>query len=146
MKTNLLIAIKNIVNNPVTNLTDFYSSTNRMNGMGESLELYVKDIFCGSLNITDPAEKAQIFSDNFSYLGNQNNPPDIMIKNGDAIEVKKIGGPNSGVALNSSYPKDKLYSDSPMITTECRECENWREKDILYVVGVVNTDNVLKSL
>ena len=39
----------------------------------------------------------------------------------------------SQIALNSSYPKDKLYADSPMITQECRECENWREKDIIYV-------------
>ncbi len=146
MKTNLLVAIKNIINNPVTNLTSFYSSTNRMNGMGESLELYIKDIFCESLNIVDPVKKAEIFSEHFSYLGNQNNPPDIMIRNGDAIEVKKIEGPNSGIALNSSYPKDKLYSDSPMITTECRECENWREKDILYTIGVVNKNNMLSSL
>ncbi len=146
MKTNLLVAIKNIVNNPVTNLTSFYSSTNRMNGMGESLELYIKDIFCETLNNEDSIKKSEIFSEFFSYLGNQNNPPDIMIRGGDAIEVKKIGGPNSGIALNSSYPKDKLYADSPMITTACRDCEDWKEKDILYVIGVVNTDNILKSL
>lgn len=145
METNLLKAIKNIVNNPVTNLASFYRSTNRMNNMGESLELYIKDIFCGSLDVQDITEKTQIFSNYFSYIGNQNNPPDIMIKNGDAIEVKKIESANSGLALNSSYPKDKLYSDSSMITTACREAENWREKDILYTVGVVK-ENTLKSL
>jgi hypothetical protein len=97
------------------------------------------------LNTQDITEKTQIFSNYFSYIGNQNNPPDIMIKNGDAIEVKKIESINSGLALNSSYPKDKLFSNSSMITTACREAENWTEKDILYTVGVVK-ENSLKSL
>ena len=47
--------------------------------------------------------------------------------------------------LNSSYPKDKLFSDSPMITTACRNCEDWREKDLVYVIGV-SKDNKLKAL
>lgn len=32
-----------------------------------------------------------------------------------------------------------------MITTACKECENWNEKDIIYAVGVVK-DNLLSSL
>ena len=51
----------------------------------------------------------------------------------------------SGIALNSSYPKDKLFSDSLMITTACRNCEDWREKDLVYVVGV-SKDDKLKVL
>jgi len=145
MNTNLLIALKNIVDKPVTNLVSHYSSSNRMNNMGEALELYVKDIFCNSLEIETLAEKNEIFSKYFSYIGNQNNPPDLMIKGGDAIEVKKIESLNSGIALNSSYPKNKLYSDSAMITKACRECEEWTEKDLLYVVGVTKND-ILKSL
>lgn len=145
MKTNLLVALKNIVENPITNLVSFYSSRNRMNSVGEALELYVKDVFCNSINEDDISKKNEIFSEYFSYIGNQNNPPDIIIKEGDAIEVKKLETINSALALNSSYPKDKLYSDSPMITRECRECENWREKDIIYIVGVTK-ENKLKSL
>jgi hypothetical protein len=145
MNTNLLIALKNIIDKPVTNLVSHYSSSNRMNGMGEALELYVKDIFCNSLQIETLAEKNELFSKYFSYIGNQNNPPDLIIKGGDAIEVKKIESLNSGIALNSSYPKNKLYSDSAMITKACRECEQWTEKDLLYVVGVSKND-VLKSL
>lgn len=68
-----------------------------------------------------------------------------MIANGDAIEVKKIESVGSQIAHNSSYPKDKLYSDSPMITQDCRECENWREKDIIYIVGAMQQDK-LKAL
>ncbi len=145
MNTNLLIALKNIVDKPVTSLVSHYSSSNRMNNVGEALELYVKDIFCNSLAVETLAEKNEIFSHYFSYIGNQNNPPDLMIQGGDAIEVKKIESLNSGIALNSSYPKNKLHSDSVMITKACRDCEDWTEKDLLYVVGVTK-NGILKSL
>jgi len=47
--------------------------------------------------------------------------------------------------LNSSYPKAKLFADSPMIKNACRTCENWTVKDMIYAVGVVD-DNNIKSL
>jgi len=143
--TNLLVAIENLVKNPITNITSHYRGTNRANSMGDALEFYIKDLFCDSLNENDVEKKNEIYSKHFSYIGNQNNPPDIIIKQGDAIEVKKIESMRSGIALNSSYPKDKLYSDSPMITTACRNCEDWREKDLVYVVGV-SKDDKLKAL
>lgn len=138
MKTNILIALTNLINKPITNLTSYSRFSNRINSVGESLEYYVKDLFCNSMDEKDINKKNEIYSINFSYIGNQNNPPDIMIKQGDAIEVKKIEKINSSIALNSSYPKDKLYSDSPMLISTCRNCENWQEKDIIYTVGVLN--------
>ena len=60
-----------------------------------------------------------------------------MLRNGDAIEVKKIESLSSALALNSSYPKHKLYCNSSMISTACREAEQWSEKDMIYAVGVV---------
>ena len=57
-------------------------------------------------------EALEKYSEVFSYLGNTSNPPDMIIKDGDAIEVKKIEGFNT-LMLNSSYPKQKLYSSSP---------------------------------
>ena len=86
--TNLLIALTRIIENPTTDLISFYKGSNRANNMGEALETYVKDAFCNSLN-KENQEKDLLYSQNFSYLGNQNNPPDIIIKNGDAIESKK---------------------------------------------------------
>lgn len=145
MKTNLLIAIAHIVKNPVTNLVSHYRSSNRVNSMGDALELYIKDVFCDSLSVIDVAKKNEMYSEYFSYTGSQNSPPDIMIRGGDAIEVKKIENINAGIALNSSYPKDKLYADSPMIIPACRNCEEWREKDLVYAVGV-SKDEVLKAL
>lgn len=145
METNLLIAIANLVKNPITNLVSHYRVVNRANSMGDALEFYIKDLFCDSLDENDLKKKNEIYSKYFSYIGNQNNPPDIIIRQGDAIEVKKIESLCSGIALNSSYPKDKLYADSPMITTACKNCEDWREKDLIYTVGVAK-DNNLKAL
>jgi hypothetical protein len=115
--------------------------------MGEGLESYIKNVFANTLNETNIQKKLEILSDTFSYQGNKNNPPDLILKNSDAIEMKKIESKNSAIALNSSYPKAKLYANSPMITTACRECEDWHEKDMLYAIGHLpkGTDQ-LKSL
>ena len=58
---------------------------------------------------------------------------------------EKITGQNSSLALNSSYPKHKLYATSTLITEACRQCETWDEKDIIYVVGIVD-DSKINSL
>ncbi|PIB29380.1 NgoPII family restriction endonuclease [Gaetbulibacter sp. 5U11] len=68
-----------------------------------------------------------------------------MIKGGDAIEVKKTQSANSSLALNSSYPKTDLRHTSPMITSECRDCEEWTVKDLIYCVGHTSDTNI-KSL
>ncbi len=145
MDTNILVAFANLVNNPITNLGTRYRAANRANSMGDALELYVKDLFCNSLNEIDLEKKNEIHRKYFSYIGNQNNPPDFIIKRGDAIEVKKIESLSAGIALNSSYPKNKLHIDNPMITNACRNCEDWREKDLVYAVGVTK-EGKLKAL
>ena len=48
--TNLLVAVANIVKNPVADLVSFYEGSNRASNMGVALETYVKDVFCDSLN------------------------------------------------------------------------------------------------
>ena len=146
--TNLLKAILNLVENSNYDLTELYQGSNRINNIGESLEFFIKDIFCNSLKL-DIIEKKELYSKNFSYLGNKNNPPDFIIKNGDAIEIKKIENYSTAIALNSSYPKNKLYQDDPRITINCKNCElvNWLEKDIIYVIGVVESKtNKIKIL
>jgi len=143
---NVISAIKNIVENPVTDIKAFYGSNNRINSMGEGLEAYIKDVFANTLDCDEQLKTIKRQEEIFSYLGNNNNPPDIMLKNGDAIEVKKIEGKGSSLALNSSYPKNKIFANSPMITKKCRECEEWSEKDILYAVGVVSKKSILSKL
>ena len=72
----------------------------------------------------------------------------MILTNSDAIEIKKLESSSTAIALNSSYPKAKLFSDSSMITSACRTCEeNWTVKDMLYVIGnVPKNTNSLKSL
>ena len=143
MKNNILRAIINLVKTPKYELKEFYTNHNRANSMGDALEEYIKDIFAGTYTITDEQKRLKIISESFSYLGNNSNPPDAMLKNGDAIEVKKIENNNSSLALNSSYPKHKLYADSPMISIHCKDAEDWNEKDIIYAVGVVDNNKLL---
>lgn len=135
---NILDAIYDIVCNDNIFIGDYTTgSTNQMNANGDILEMYVKDLFAGTYDVTNPSRKQEMISETFSYLGSSNNPPDAMLRNGDAIEVKKIEQPLNGISLNSSYPKDKLYSDNPKINATCRNAEDWDVKDIIYAVGVI---------
>ncbi|MCB4762125.1 MAG: NgoPII family restriction endonuclease, partial [Sulfurovum sp.] len=115
------------------------------NNMGEGLERYIQDMFASTYNISDETLRLEKLSEIYSYQGNKNNPPDLMLKNSDAIEIKKLESKNSAIALNSSYPKAKLYADSPMITKACKTCEEWTVKDMLYAIGYTN-QSLLKSL
>ena len=142
---NIIDAIINIVKNPILELREYSISHNRANSMGEALEEYIKDIFSGTLFENDKNKRLEIISEVFSYLGNTNNPQDSILRGGDAIEVKKIENKSSSLALNSSYPKAKLYSNSSMITDACRNCEEWEEKDIIYAIGTCEK-NKLTSL
>lgn len=139
MKTNILVALKNVLSLSTNELISIYnnSSNNRANSMGDALEFYIKDLFCDSMDIDDFAKKDLKYSRYLSYLGNSNNPPDFIIENGPAIEVKKIENLAFGdIALNSSYPKDYLYSSSTLINKACKECEkNWTKKDMIYAIG-----------
>ncbi len=143
--TNILEAIANIVNNTVLEIRNHYSGRNRVNNVGEALENFIKDAFANSIQIVTETDRLKKHNEVFSWLGNQNHPPDIMIKGGDAIEVKKTQSANSDLALNSSYPKSNIKSDSPMITKECKNCEIWTEKDLIYCVGHT-TDESINSL
>jgi len=142
---NILKASLSIANNPVIELSNFYEGRNRINNIGKALEIFIEDSFAGTINENNEQSRLQRINQIYSYTGNQNNPPDLVIRNGDAIEVKKIQKSTSSLALNSSYPKAKLFANSPMITESCRNCEEWSEKDIIYAVGHTS-DNTLKSL
>lgn len=142
--TDILKAIINIINNPVPDILNHYKtiSNNRINAVGDALEEFIKDAFADTIQESDLGIKAEKYNQIFSWLGNQNNPPDLILKNGNAVEVKKITSLKSQIALNSSYPKDKLFSDDPMITSDCRSCEPWKEKDIVYVIGVFQKERL----
>lgn len=147
MTTNILVALKNILDNKNNKLLDIYNGHNRANNLGDALEYYIKDLFCNSLNIEKFSEKDKMYSKYLSYLGNSNNPPDFIIKNSIAVEVKKVEKLSfSDIALNSSYPKDYIYNNSTLINKSCKFCEDylggWSKKDMLYAIGNVVHNNL----
>lgn len=135
--TNILDAIRNISNLTKLEVQEITSGNNRMLNVGEGLEIFVKNAFANTFEIQDKKERLTRFSEVFSYEGSKRNPPDLMIKKGDAIEVKKVESLHSELQLNSSYPKAKLFSNSTLINKHCRNCEDWTEKDIIYTIGHV---------
>lgn len=143
--TNILEAIINIINQSQFNVINLFSGKNRINNVGEGLENFIKNAFANTFTEENEILRLQKFSEIYSWLGNQNHPPDLMIKNGDAIEVKKIQSPLNDLALNSSYPKSTLLSSSKLITNNCRNCEDWKEKDLIYSIGYIDNEE-LKSL
>ncbi len=89
----ILDAIANLVEHPVLKLKETYVANNRANNMGDALEAYVKDLFAGTFSLPDGTRRLQKIEEAFSYLGNKNNPPDMMLRGGDAtipwIETSK---------------------------------------------------------
>lgn len=151
--TNVLVALNNILirNQTTTPSVTNHQNNNRINSVGDLLEYYVKDAFCGtSFNFELTDDKLKEYQKTFSYLGNSSNPPDFIVRHGVAIEVKKVEGRNSNtIALNSSFPKDFLYSTDTRISNSCRICEDefngWDKKDMIYAIGNI-TGNQLHSL
>ena len=143
--TNLLHAIRNIIEHENFEIRALYKGRNRANSMGEALESYIKDAFANTLEEENVLVRMQAYNLLFSWLGSKNNPPDLMMRGGDAVEVKKTQKANNPISLNSSYPKADLRTDNPMLTEDSKKCESWTQKDLIYAVGHVS-DTRLHSL
>lgn len=145
---NIITCILNIVHNHTRGLDQAANTHNRLHAMGEPFEAYIKDAFSSAMG-SSAAEKKRKYNETFSYGGNTHNPPDAILKNGAAIEIKKVESIGS-IPLNSSYPKSKLYRTDPRISSHCRTIEGgtWESKDIIYAIGCVKKDgsNNLNSL
>jgi hypothetical protein len=149
MSTNILKALINISNNPIYKIQEVYKNKNRANSLGDALEEYIKDSLSDTFNLSSKNQVNEEYSKLFSYIGNTNNPPDLIIKGGDAFEIKKTESFSSSIALNSSFPKNMLYSTDTRITNSCKNCEDdlggWDKKDIIYTIGNIE-NNSLKNL
>lgn len=141
---NIIDAVVTLIKRNEFTLTDAQGGNNRINIRGDALELYVKNLFADTFDDSE-TDRLEKWSEIFSYLGNSSNPPDFILRNGDAVEVKKIESPDAALALNSSYPKQTLKNSSPLISRACRDAEDWTEKNMIYTVGVVSS-NKLKAL
>ena len=137
-------AIINLLEYRDTTLREYRYGNNRANNMGVALEQYIIDLFAGTNGEQNMTVRNRKIEETFSYIGNQNNPPDAMLWGAEALEVKKLSSTTNEIALNSSYPKDALYADSSRIIAACREAEDWDEKDILYAVGCTKGANITR--
>lgn len=145
MTRNILSAIQTIIEKDTTTIEhNQQSSGNRIQWVGAGLETYLKDAFSDSFGVGENIKRRK-YEENFSYEGSANHPPDFMLLGGDAVEVKKKNSAGGTIPLNSSYPKQRLYSKSPMITEACRNVENgrWDVKDLLYAIGHVKDETLL---
>lgn len=135
--TNILKAIRNLISGHDVHVGEVRESNNRANSLGEAFEVYIKNVFAGAFGLAGTAYQEKI-SAAFSYQGSASKPPDLMIRGGDAIEIKKLQTKDSQIQLNSSFPKNKLHAEDSRVAAEAKNAEPWTEKDILYVVGNVD--------
>jgi len=137
MSHNLLQYIPRFIEEAPT-LSDTKQIINRANGMGEALEDYIKCVIAQTINENSESEKAKKDNSKFSWLGNQNNIPDLILRGGDAIEIKKVESFSAGtLPLNSSPPKKMLFKDDSRMSKDAKTCEeDWESKNLYYIVGV----------
>lgn len=119
----------------------------RINNFGAYLEDFVAAAFSNSLMVDDPAKRQELKEKTFCFEGSQNFSPDLMLKNsGPAIETKKLQSRTAGyLALNSSPPRQTLKVDDLRIAPGARTAEKWKERKMIYAIGVVS-DNVVNAL
>ena len=156
--TNILKAIVHFVQVEEAAFTLNQNYQNRIQAQGEKLEAYIKRLFSLSLNDNDLDSKVfeltgritgdesdidqktlRKFNGYFSWLGSKNHPPDLKLRNGDCVEIKKTNSPFGAIQLNSSPPRAKMKKDDTKIQKDMKTCEEgWTESDVLYVVGVTD--------
>lgn len=114
---------------------------------GEGLELWVKHFLAGTIGFVDDSSIQAIWDNKFSFHGGTNNPPDVMLRNSIAAEVKKTEGKGGTLQLNSSWPIRTLHCDDLHIAKKCRDAEAWAEKPFLLFVGRIDpTANNISAL
>lgn len=145
--TNVLIALSNILRRNSSILTPIFRSNGSANAAGDSLEYFIKDMFCtGASQYQYDSEKDEVYDKYLSWKGNSSNFPDFIVRGGVGVEPKKLNNKSySTIALNSSYPKDYIYPDSQNIPLDVDE-DSWLKKEIVYVVGNLSDTNKLISL
>lgn len=139
--SNVLIALKNILDRNSCRLTPIFRSNGTANAAGDSLEFFVKDMFCtGASAYQHEVDKDKVYDKYLSWKGNSSNFPDFIIKEGVGVEPKKMNGKGAGnLPLNSSFPKAYIYPDTQNLPLKGLIVESeWQKKEIVYVVGNLN--------
>ena len=137
-RVNIINAINNLYTFGSKVSSDTPIAHNLIQAQGEPLEKTIKKIFLDHIPDTLTNKNKHYFS----YQGSANNPPDLKLKGGDIVEIKKIQSHTTpSISLNSSWPRDKMNKDDPKINQQCRDCEKWIEADLFYAIGVLPKDH-----
>lgn len=145
--TNVLVALNNIFKRNSTRLTPVFRSNGTANATGDSLEFFVKDMFCEEASqYTYQDDKEKVYKKYLSWTGDSSHFPDLIINDGAGVEPKKINGKSTTgtLALNSSFPKDYIYPDTQNVPAPGKSGKKeyvetgWTKKPIIYVVGNLN--------
>ena len=141
--TNVLIALNNIFKRNSTRLTPIFRSNGTVNAAGDSLEYFVKDMFCtGASQYQYDYEKEKVYHNYLSWTGDSSHFPDFIVKGGVGVEPKKQNSATANLSLNSSYPKDYIEPNTqnvPTLKTPGFLETGWHKKPIIYVAGHLNT-------
>lgn len=105
---------------------------------------FVKNLFADSFGLS-PYEQRDRHREIFSFVSNNAEIPDFMLRGGDVVEIKTVRLKSgeydpvkcSPIEFNTVFPRQKLFFDDPLVTDECRRAESWYEKDVVYVVGAL---------
>ena len=138
--TNVMVALYNILDRNSTILSRIIRSDGSANAAGDSLEFFVKDMFCtGASQYQGVDQKQPVYERFLSWTGNSSNFPDFIVRGGVGVEPKKMNNRSrASLSLNSSYPKDYIYPDTqniPRAENMSTEEEGWERKSIIYAVG-----------
>jgi hypothetical protein len=139
MSPNILTAIKNISNFKTNNMGEYFKdyAGNKIKTARQQMEYYVKDAISGSFNSVKDKKPTDRYNGLFSYLGSKTQPPDMIIRGGDALVIKTIKTYKGSFTINNSPPKDRLMWNDPWIIKNCRRIDGgqWTSKDLFYVIG-----------
>jgi hypothetical protein len=139
MSPNILTAIKNISDFKTNNMREYFKdySTSQIKTVRQQLEYYVKDAISGSFKSVSNKKPKDRYNGVFSYIGNKNKPPDMIIQDSDAVVIKTIKTYKGSFTINNSPPKDRVMWNDPWIIKNCRMIDGgqWNSKDLFYVIG-----------
>jgi hypothetical protein len=139
MSPNILTAIKNISDFKTNNLRECFKDypPSQVKTVRQQIEYYVKNAISGTLNSKKDKKLTDRYNGVFSYLGNKNKPPDMILQGGDAVVIKTIKTNRGSLTINNLPPKNRLIWNDPWIVKNCRMIDGgqWNSKDLFYVIG-----------
>jgi hypothetical protein len=146
MSPNILTAIKNISDFKTNNMREYFKdyASSQIKTVRQQMEYYVKDAISGSFKSVKDKKPTDRYKGVFSYIGNKNKPPDMIIQGDDAIVLKTIKTYKGSFTISNSPPKDRLMWNDSWIIKNCRRIDGgqWNSKDLFYVIGWIEKNRI----